>query len=239
MGVGSWLQKAVSRALPGPLALCATPPRSCPRLPSGKTTTRRQACRAPISPGCERAKVSARSWRRRPQQPTTWSHLGNRCRGGVPIGCSGQAPHQIGQCAGGPIPSPGRAPLQSLASPLCGRDCRVGVTMRGPLQEPGEKEGQEEGAAAASGCPAGVREAKKGLDADSDSDQETEGAYWQGVGGRLGPRRQGTPSGRSAPLRGAGGGSRPVPSPPCSWRPILRTGFQNEVKRQPPTPQTV
>ena len=58
--------------------------------------------------------------------------------------------------------------------------------MRGPLQEPGEKEGQEEGAAAASGCPAGVREAKKGLDADSDSDQETEGAYWQGVGGRLG-----------------------------------------------------
>lgn len=59
-----------------------------------------------------------------------------------------------------------------------------------------------------------------------------------GGGGRLGPRRQGTPSGRSAPLRGAGGGSRPVPSPPCSWRPILGTGFQNEVKRQPPTPQT-
>lgn len=61
--------------------------------------------------------------------------------------------------------------------------------MRGPLQEPGEKEGQEEGAAAVCGCPAGVPEAKKGSDADSDSDQETEGAYWQGVGagwGRVG-----------------------------------------------------
>ena len=90
--------------------------------------------------------------------------------------------------------------------------------MEGPLQEPGEKEGQEEGAAAASGRPAGVPEAKKCSDADSDSDQETEGAYWQGVGGRLGPCRQGTPSGRSAPLRGAGGGSRPVLSPPRSWR---------------------
>lgn len=64
--------------------------------------------------------------------------------------------------------------------------------MRGPLQGPGEKEDQEEGAAVASGRPAGGPEAKKGSDTDSDSDQETEGAYWQGVG-RLGPRRQGTP----------------------------------------------
>lgn len=91
------------RALPGPPAPCATPLRSCPfpRLPM-----RRQARRQRISPGCKRAKGSARSWGR-PQQPTTWGHLGNRCRGGVPIGCSGQAPHQIGQCAGGPAPIPG------------------------------------------------------------------------------------------------------------------------------------
>ncbi|XP_055260916.1 leucine-rich repeat-containing protein 74B isoform X2 [Moschus berezovskii] len=48
--------------------------------------------------------------------------------------------------------------------------------MRGPLQEPGGKEAQDEGAAAASGRPAGVPEAEKGSGAGSDSDQETEGA---------------------------------------------------------------
>ena len=64
--------------------------------------------------------------------------------------------------------------------------------MSGPLQGPGEKGDRGEGAAAASGRPAGVPGAKKGPDTDSDSDQETEGASWRGWGG-LGPCRQGTP----------------------------------------------
>ena len=55
------------------------------------------------------------------------------------------------------------------------------------------------------------------------------GAGW----GRAG---RGPPSSRSAPLRGAGG--RPVPPhrAPGGISPTLRTGFQNKVKRQPPTP---
>uniref|UniRef100_A0A8C0DHS6 Leucine rich repeat containing 74B n=1 Tax=Balaenoptera musculus TaxID=9771 RepID=A0A8C0DHS6_BALMU len=44
--------------------------------------------------------------------------------------------------------------------------------MRGPCEAPGEKEELEEGAAAAAGRPAGVPEAQKGSDADSNSDQE-------------------------------------------------------------------
>lgn len=124
-------------------------------------------------------------------------------------------------------------------SPLCGRDCRVGVTMRGPLQGPGEKEDQEEGAAAASGRPAGGPGAKKGSDTDSDSDQETEGAYWQGVGGRLGPRRQGTPRLAGAHPSVELGAAPALCLPhhaPGGISSILRTGFQNEVKRQPPPP---
>ncbi|XP_061025228.1 leucine-rich repeat-containing protein 74B [Eubalaena glacialis] len=56
--------------------------------------------------------------------------------------------------------------------------------MRGPCEGPGEKEELEEGAAAAAGRPAGVPEAQKGSDADSNSDQEKEGTHKLGELGK-------------------------------------------------------
>uniref|UniRef100_A0A8C6ARB6 Leucine rich repeat containing 74B n=1 Tax=Monodon monoceros TaxID=40151 RepID=A0A8C6ARB6_MONMO len=56
--------------------------------------------------------------------------------------------------------------------------------MRGPCEGPGEKEELEEGAAAAAGRPAGVPEAHKASDADSNSDQEKEGTHKLGELGK-------------------------------------------------------
>ncbi|KAM9056117.1 LOW QUALITY PROTEIN: leucine-rich repeat-containing protein 74B [Megaptera novaeangliae] len=56
--------------------------------------------------------------------------------------------------------------------------------MRGPCEGPGEKEELEEGAAAAAGRPAGVPEAQKGSDADSNSDQEKESTHKLGELGK-------------------------------------------------------
>lgn len=124
------------------------------------------------------------------------------------------ASHPIGRCTGGSAHIPWPRSRCSPRSPGLGvRECRVEVTMRGPCEGPGEKEELEEGAAAAAGRPAGVPEAQKGSDADSNSDQEKEGAY--GSGGRLGPSRQGTLSSRSASLRGHLRGSR-RPLQPCA-----------------------
>lgn len=206
------------QALQGPPASSATPPRSCPSpsLWSGKgamleppRATGRQARHAPIGPGCERVKVSP-GLQRCPQQPTTRGRLGN-CRPGgsllaaadacSPCVASDRSMHRRVR------PHPLAAlPMQpSQSRPRCPR-VQSGSNHEG-------KEEVEEGAAAAAGRPAGVPEAQKGSDADSNSDQEKEGAY--GSGGRLGPSRQGTLSSRSASLRGHLRGSR-RPLQPCA-----------------------
>lgn len=122
----------------------------------------------------------------------------------------------------------------------------MGITKRGPCEKSGENEGREKEAAAAAGRFAGVPEAEKGSDVDSDSDLETEGdprpvsSPWGVEGAGWGRVNRGPLSSRagSAPLRGTPSGqweATPAPSPPVNApgrikNSTIRTKFQSDIK---------
>lgn len=219
----------------GSPAPCATPP-SCPfpRLPM-----RRQARRKPISPGCSGARAARAlgGIRSNQQLGVTWA----TAAGGRPYWLQRtSAPsdwpmHWRARC-------PGRARRQSLAPPALWPRLQSGRNHGGvPSRGLGRRKARRKGQRRPLGVLLGSRRPRSVRTRIRTPTRRPEGAYWQG-GGQAGAVWGGDPGRQERTPPWGGGRLWPCAFPhhaPGGISPILRTGFQNEAKRQTPHHQTV